>query len=146
MKVFAPFMLLLTVYEYTFAFAPLPSQALHRHRSLHVTSSRLTKTRVGCRSTDEPTEEKPSQDSMPQRREKKGLTPIQKVFWFVSDVWGYTLIIVGNVLAIGLLLNFLGYGYSFDYERGFDIDKIERMREKQQFRAETMRPPLQLPK
>lgn len=84
---------------------------------------------------------------MPQRREKKGLTAIQKVFWVVSDVVGYTLTMVGYVLSIGLFLNFLGYGYSFDYERGFDVDKIERMREKQQFRAETMmRPPLQLPK
>lgn len=146
MKIFVPFMLLLVVYDHTFAFAPLPSQTLQCQRSLDITSSRLTKTLVGNRSTDEPTAEKPSQNSKPQRREKKGLTPTQKVFWLVSDASGYFFITVGTMLSLGLFLNLLDYGYSFDYDGGFEIDKIARMREKQQFRAETMRPPSQLPK
>jgi hypothetical protein len=89
---------------------------------------------------------KPLQRLTPQPREKKELSPLQKVFWGVWGVWNYSFMFAGTALSIGLLLNFLGYGYSFDIEHGLEVEKIERMIEKQQFRAEMMRPPSQLPK
>jgi hypothetical protein len=154
MKVLVPIMLLLAVYD-AITFAPLPLQTLHRHAARHMTKPSTDETKKvdadqwieGSVDVEKPQVfDKPRQKIIPQQGEKKELSPLQKVFWGVWGVWNYSFIIAGSALSIGLLLNVLGYGYSFDFEQGLEIEKMERMIEKQQFRAEMMRPPSQLPK
>lgn len=81
----------------------------------------------------------------PRPQKKEGLTPIQKVFWLISDGVGYIFVAAGVALSFGLILNVMGYAYTLDSERGLEIDRIEIMRERAQFRAEVNRPPSFLP-
>lgn len=72
------------------------------------------------------------------KEKKKGLSDTEKKIrdatFAVSMLFSYTMTFVGTALSFGLVLNLCGYAYIFG-ENGLEIDKIEKMRLKQQFRA-----------
>jgi hypothetical protein len=79
----------------------------------------------------------------------KGLTPIQKVFWVLSDATSYAIIAVGASVSLGFMLNVFGFAYQFDWDHGLEVDTIGKIREVNQFRAavaSSSRPPSVLPK
>jgi len=54
-------------------------------------------------------------------------------------LFSYVIQFLGLYFSFGLLLNILGYGYSFDFQSGFRVDKIENLRNEMQFRREIER-------
>ena len=78
---------------------------------------------------------------------KKGLTPIQKFFWALSDACSYALICFAVAPLLGFMLNVIGYSYQVSWEQGVEIETIGKMREINQFRAAVnARPPSSLPR
>lgn len=80
---------------------------------------------------------------------RTGLTPIQKVFWVLSDATSFAIIAVGASVSLGFMLNVFGFAYQFDWDHGLEVDTIGKIREVNQFRAavaSSSRPPSVLPK
>ena len=51
-------------------------------------------------------------------------------------VFSYIIQFLGLYFTFGILLNILGYGYSFDLQNGFQVDKIQNIRNERQFQRE----------
>ncbi len=51
----------------------------------------------------------------------------------------YVIQFLGFYFSFGLLLNILGYGYSFDFQNGFQMDKLQNIRNEREFQREMNR-------
>jgi hypothetical protein len=89
------------------------------------------------------------------KKEKKQVPKVvQTVVWGIYRVWSYTFTFLGVALSGGLVLNVLGYGYTFTKEDGLRIDTLEQLRTENQFqnaakqyeREGEHRPPSSLPR
>ena len=57
----------------------------------------------------------------------------------IFKVFSYCIQFLGAFFFMGLLLNFAGFGYTFDLEHGLVIDRIENIRNEIQFEREIER-------
>ena len=84
----------------------------------------LVDTKKGANKDDEPTE-------------------ATKIYRKIRNViflpFSYTLQFLGFFFFCGLLLNFAGYAYTFDFNNGLVIDKIDNVRNEMQFEREIVR-------
>ena len=61
----------------------------------------------------------------------------------VNDVlfklFSYCIQVLGVAFSLGLVLNLCGFGYTFDWDRGLEIDRLENIRNEVQFEREIRR-------
>ena len=62
-----------------------------------------------------------------------------KVFDVIFDLVSYVIQFLGVAFSLGLILNICGYGYTFDFEHGLEIDRMEVIRKELQFKREIVR-------
>jgi len=63
----------------------------------------------------------------------------QSISFQLFKLFSYIIQFLGLYFTFGLILNILGYGYSFDFENGFQVDKMENIRNERQFQLEMQR-------
>ncbi len=71
--------------------------------------------------------------------EKKVPSLTSRVTLGLFKFFSYCLQFLGLFFFCGLLLNFAGYGYTFDFEHGLVVDKIQNIRNEIQFEREIER-------
>jgi hypothetical protein len=151
MRVFLSILLLLVASHGIHPFAPRPAMARARcGAAVLPLMARFSpndddKSGVDLHMKEQMEEEEPAATTL--EAPKKGLTPVQQVFWVISSIWSYILITLGAVLSLGLLLNLCGFAYQVSWEDGLEIETIGKMREINQFRSVVnSRPPSSLPR
>lgn len=75
----------------------------------------------------------PPEESTPPPAPTEGKDSISFQFF---KVFSYMIQFLGLYFTFGLLLNILGYGYSFDFQNGFQVDTMQNMRNERQFQRE----------
>jgi hypothetical protein len=70
---------------------------------------------------------------------KDGPSTLSRITFSIYQLFSYCLQVAGAFFFIGLLLNFAGFGYTFDMEHGLVIDKIQNIRNTVQFEMEIKR-------
>ena len=83
--------------------------------------------------TNEPSSTPPT----PPTKELKNAS--QSISFQLFKLFSYIIQFLGLYFTFGLILNILGYGYSFDFENGFQVDKMENIRNERQFQLEMQR-------
>ncbi len=73
------------------------------------------------------------------RKKAEAMETKRNVSFGAFKLFSYVIQFLGLYFSFGLLLNILGYGYSFDFENGFRVDKMENLRNEMQFRREIER-------
>ena len=71
--------------------------------------------------------------------ERQNKNPVAQIAEYISLLFSYIIQFLGVAFSLGLILNICGYGYTFDFERGLEIDRIENIRKELQFRREIVR-------
>lgn len=70
---------------------------------------------------------------------KDGLDPLRRVVWGLFDVSQVVFTGLGAMLAMGLLLNIMGYGYYLDDQGNFIIQTLDEIRRNNMMDAELLR-------
>lgn len=70
---------------------------------------------------------------------QKGGSLIADIADKISLLVSYVIQFIGVALSLGLVLNILGYAYSFDLKKGLEIDTLENRRKQVQFEREIIR-------
>ncbi|KAL9188993.1 hypothetical protein ACHAXT_011483 [Thalassiosira profunda] len=71
--------------------------------------------------------------------EKSEPSATAKVTSALFNLFSYTIQFLGVFFALGLVLNLLGFGYTFSFDKGLEIDKIQNIRNEVQFEREIER-------
>lgn len=71
--------------------------------------------------------------------EKREPSTTAKVTFNLFQLFSYTIQFFGFFFFCGLILNLLGFGYTFDFEQGLRVDKIANIRNEVQFEREIER-------
>ena len=78
-----------------------------------------------------------------KKKDKDEPTEATKIYRKIRNViflpFSYTLQFLGFFFFCGLILNFAGYAYTFDFNNGLVIDKIDNVRNEMQFEQEIRR-------
>ena len=78
-----------------------------------------------------------------KKKDKDEPTEATKIYRKIRDVtflpFSYTIQFAGFLVFCGFILNLLGFGYTFDFDEGLRIDKIENLRNELQFEREIVR-------
>ena len=78
-----------------------------------------------------------------KKKDKDEPTEATKIYRKIRNVvflpFSYTLQFLGFFFFCGLILNFAGYAYTFDFNNGLVIDKIDNVRNEMQFEQESQR-------
>jgi len=78
-----------------------------------------------------------------KKKDKDEPTEATKIYRKIRNVvflpFSYTLQFLGFFFFCGLILNFAGYAYTFDFNNGLVIDKIDNVRNEMQFEQESPR-------
>jgi len=71
--------------------------------------------------------------------EKDGTSMLAKVTLGIFKLFSYCLQFLGVFFSFGLVANLLGFGYTFDFEHGLVVDRIQNIRNEVQFEREIER-------
>jgi len=112
--------------------------------SLQITNRRYSSTSIGSKDNDE--DGNVDDDIIDTKKGvKKDNEPTEatKIYRKIRNVvflpFSYTLQFLGFFFFCGLILNFAGYAYTFDFNNGLVIDKIDNVRNEMQFEQESPR-------
>ena len=104
--------------------------------------SRFTTTCIASRENGEDDAGKDTDDSTDvSNKKKKSEEPSStaKVTLGLFNIFSYCIQFLGAFFFFGLILNLLGFGYTFDLDKGITIDKIDNIRNEVQFEREIIR-------
>jgi hypothetical protein len=82
-----------------------------------------------------------SKPSLQETNEKS--TTVRDATFSIFKLFSYCIQFLGAFFFLGLILNFVGYGYTVDLEHGLVIDRIENIRNEIQFEREIERETMQ---
>ena len=82
-------------------------------------------------------EEEEEEDNDIEERGEPSATA--KVTSALFTLFSYCIQFLGFFFFCGLILNLLGFGYTFDFDRGLQIDRIQNIRNEVQFEREIER-------
>ena len=78
-----------------------------------------------------------------KKKDKDEPTEATKIYRKIRDLtflpFSYTIQFLGFLVFCGFILNLLGFGYTFDFEEGLRIERIENLRNELQFEREIVR-------
>ena len=110
---------------------------------LHINSrdSRFTTTCIASRENGEDDAEKDTDDTTDVSNKKESEEPSStaKVTLGLFNIFSYCIQFLGAFFFGGFILNLLGFGYTFDFDKGITIDKIDNIRNEVQFEREIIR-------
>ena len=104
--------------------------------------SRFTTTCIASRENGEDDAEKDTDDSTDvsnKKKENEEPSSTAKVTLGLFNIFSYCIQFLGAFFFGGLILNLLGFGYTFDLDKGITIDKIDNIRNEVQFEREIIR-------
>jgi len=101
--------------------------------------TRIASKEDGDEETNEDT--KADEPSLPiaETSEEEGPPMIAKVTSVIFDLFSYCIQFLGAFFFCGFILNILGYGYTFDLQKGLVVDKMQNIRNEVQFEREIER-------
>ena len=81
----------------------------------------------------------PTDLSNRKKKENEEPSSTAKVTLGLFNIFSYCIQFLGAFFFCGLILNLLGFGYTFDLDKGITIDKIDNIRNEVQFEREIIR-------
>lgn len=138
-----PTLLFSTLAFITSGFQSPPTQICHQHNRLYQKSI-LEGRKVFILSNNNGIDDDEAENFAAEEKTKKSVEPTEpsmkaQATFSIFKVFSYCIQFLGAFFFMGLLLNFAGFGYTFDLEHGLVIDRIENIRNEIQFEREIER-------
>ena len=119
-------------------------------RTTHANSLQINKRYSTCIASKDDGEDNVEDDIIDRedildtkKKDKDEPTEATKIYRKIRDItflpFSYTIQFLGFLVFCGFILNLLGFGYTFDFDEGLRIDRIENLRNELQFEREIVR-------